>query len=77
MTASAVTDLPDPDSPTTPKISPGATESETLRTAATFPRLEAMFTQSPSISSSGSMAPISLIIAFVDQKNRANHHRQY
>ena len=33
MTACAVTDLPEPDSPTTQTISPGATANDTFSTA--------------------------------------------
>ena len=71
MTASAVTDLPEPDSPTIPRISPGATANETSRTAATVPRREAIVTDSPSISSSGWGAVILFMIAFGDRRSRA------
>jgi hypothetical protein len=37
MTASEVTDFPEPDSPTSPRTSPGAIENESPRTAATAP----------------------------------------
>ena len=40
MMARAVTLLPEPDSPTRASVSPGATESEISRTAATGPRAE-------------------------------------
>ena len=53
MTASAVTDLPEPDSPTMPRISPAATDSETSCTAVTVVRRAAIVTDSASISSSG------------------------
>jgi hypothetical protein len=35
---SAVTDLPEPDSPTTARVSPGASENEIPSTALTVPR---------------------------------------
>ena len=38
VTANAVTDFPEPLSPTTPSVSPAATEKDTPRTASTSPR---------------------------------------
>ena len=49
----AVTDLPEPDSPTIETISPGSTENETPSTACTIPSSVAKETFSPDTSSSG------------------------
>ena len=54
----AVTDLPEPDSPTIATISPAATENETPSTAWTTPSSVANETLSPSTFSSGAASPV-------------------
>ena len=54
MAARAVTDLPDPDSPTMPSTSPGAMEKSMPRTAWTVPAFVRNSTSSPSTCSAGS-----------------------
>ena len=53
MIAAPVSDLPAPDSPTTPRISPGAIENETSSSATSVPRRPGNSTRSLETSSSG------------------------
>src|SRR5512137_122468 len=57
MTAANVTLLPEPDSPTTPRHSPGRTSRSTPSTAVTTPERVAKRTTRPRIASSGAAAP--------------------
>ena len=54
MIARAVTDLPDPDSPTSPKVSPRAIEKDTPFTAVRSPRRKRKRTVTSSSSSTAS-----------------------
>ena len=56
MIAAPVSDLPAPDSPTTPSTSPGAMVNETSWTATSVPRRVGNSTRRPSTASSGSAA---------------------
>ena len=56
-TAMSDTDLPEPDSPTTPSTSPGSTVKPTSRTAWTSPSSEGNVTERPSTSSSAMPVP--------------------
>ena len=56
-TVSAVTVLPEPDSPTTPSVSPRSSERSTPSTACTMPSSVAKWVFKPSILSSGSATP--------------------
>ena len=57
ITAEPVTDLPAPDSPTTPSTSPGAIANEIPLTACSVPWRVGNSTRRPSTASSGSAAP--------------------
>src|SRR5438477_5092563 len=54
ITVSELTDFPDPDSPTIPRVSPGWTEYETPSTALTRPSSVGKWTRRSLTSSSGS-----------------------
>ncbi len=56
MIAAPVSDLPAPDSPTTPSTSPGAIENDTSCTATSVPRRVGNSTRRRSTASSGSPA---------------------
>src|SRR5215831_1002375 len=61
-TDSEVTLLPQPDSPTTARVSPGATAKDTPSTARTMPSRVKKWVFRPSISSSGTGLGINVIL---------------
>ena len=58
MIAIEVIDLPQPDSPTRPIVSPGRTVNDTLSTTSTSPWASGKRIDSPSTSSSGAASPV-------------------
>src|SRR5262245_19064667 len=72
-TDSEVTLLPQPDSPTTAKVSPGATENDTPSTARTTPSRVKKWVFRFSISSSGAAAAMALHVAGKARIERIAH----
>src|SRR5471030_161960 len=67
MMALPVSDLPAPDSPTTPSTSPGAISKETSSTASRVPRRVGNSTRRPRTSSSGGLLEAA-VIAFISSQ---------
>src|SRR3954468_3266889 len=73
ISAIAVTDLPQPDSPIRPSVSPGASEKLTPRTASTRPRPVRSLTRKSSTSSKGVVGIAVAISAPVPDADHRGH----